>query len=454
MTLSKIIVTVLLGVILSTQSSMAHEAGSVTDLAQVYQQALDNSPQYKADFYTMKSAQAGEDISLGALFPNLSLDAIAQQTYGQSGDVGGSYRTYSTGVTLTQVLFDYNLYKTYQAARQSSLQAGETYDAEKQQFILDVATAYFNVLNAKVQLSFARANLNAVKSTLEQSRLKAKVGMATEVDVKVSEANYYSALAELKSDENAVQSADYALYQYTGTKTENLAALKQGLAFTNPYPASIDQWIEKGELNNRSLKAEVYAQNAAEQTLGAVTGAFLPTVTLEATYNVNDYVGNSAIMSSFAFSGSLTTTPGNVKTGYIGLTFTWNILNGGTDFATKKQAAYDYENAAFSMLDLKRTVKQQIQSDFYNVLSTVKQIESLRQSVIASQSAYEQYQARFKVGSATITDVLSQLQQLYNNKSLLATAVYAYINNVLQLKLDAGTLSAKDIQTFNTWLAH
>ncbi len=424
----------------------------VSDLSRIYNEALNNSPQYKANYYTMRSTQSNQDIALGALLPNLTFSAVAQQTYGQSGNTSGTYRAYSAGAELKQVLFDYNLYQTYQSTKQSSLQAEETYASQKQTFILNVATAYFNVLNAKDQLSFAKANLDAVKSTLEQSEVKAKVGMATQVDVKVAEANYYSALAQLKADENSLQSAYYQLYQYTGVKTEALAALKNGLNFTKPYPDDIDAWVEKGEMNNTSLRAQIYAQAAAQKALSATTGAFLPTVSLDAQYNVNDFKGDSSAMAANAFAGALSTAPGNVKTGYIGLTFTWNILNGGADYATRKQAAFSYQAAEFSTLDQQRTIKQSIQADFYNVVSAVKQIQALRQSVIAAESSYEQYQARYKVGTATVNDVLTQLQTLYQNKSLLATATYSYITSVLQLKLDAGTLSEKDINAFNSWL--
>ena len=95
---------------------------------------------------------------------------------------------------------------------------------------------------------------------------------------------------------------------------------------------------------------------------------------------------------------------------------------------------------------------KKIETDFYNVISTIKRIQSLKQSVVAADSAYQQYQVRFKVGNATITDVLDQLKTLYQSESQLAEAKYAYITNMLNLKLDAGILSPEDIDDFNHWL--
>ena len=433
-----------LSLAISVSTVMAATDASVENLVQIYQQALDNSPQYKADFYTMQSSKMGEPIALGALLPNIGLNAGATLNRVDQTAQSGSYRNYTAGLSLTQTLFNYGTYQTYQAAKQSSLGAEETYNAQKQQFILDVATAYFNVLNAKEQVVFLKAKLKAVESTLNQSKLKLKVGMSTSVDVKVAESNYYSALADLKAAENNLESAYYALYQYTGVDNKSLADLKDNVNFSNPAPDNIAEWVKRAHASNPNLEAQIFSQNAAAKTWSAATGNLLPSVSLMANYSVNDNSGSAFAADSLPL--------GNYSNGYVGVTFTWNILNGGSDYATRKQAAFNYQAAEFSTLDQQRTITQNIEVDFYNVVSDVKQIEAYKQSVIAGEAAYKQYQARYKVGSSTITEVLDQLQKLYESMSLLTTSKYKYVTDVLQLKLDAGTLSERDIQIFNSWL--
>lgn len=143
-----------LSLAISAGVAMATTDTPVENLVQIYQQALDNSPQYKADFYTMQSSKMVEPIALGALLPNIGLNAGATLNQIQTTPESGSYRNYTAGISLTQTLFNYGSYQTYQASKQSALSAEETYNAQKQQFILDVATAYFNVLNAKEQVVF------------------------------------------------------------------------------------------------------------------------------------------------------------------------------------------------------------------------------------------------------------------------------------------------------------
>ena len=437
-------ITLILG-FFAFNSVLAAE-NKLENLSQIYQQALANSPQYQAYFYTMESEKTKQNIALSPLFPNLTLSANIQQNYAQQVNISGTYRNYQTGIAIKQLLFNYTTYQTYQASKQSALQAEETYALQKQKFIVNVAIAYFNVLKAKEQLAFSQANLEAVTSTLKESKLKLKVGMSTDVDVKAAEANYYDALAQVKIKENEVSTAYFALYQYTGVENHNLANLKTNLDFANPKPNNIAVWISTAEQHNAELNAQIYAENAAHINLSGSYGSFLPTVSLQAEYGVNNARGNNQLLG---FNNIAT---GNAKSGAITLQFQWNILNGGTDYASIKKAAFEYQKEQFNTLEQQRSIKQKIETDFYNVISTIKRIQSLKQSVVAADSAYQQYQVRFKVGNATITDVLDQLKTLYQSESQLAEAKYAYITNMLNLKLDAGILSPEDIDDFNHWL--
>ncbi|MFZ9034883.1 MAG: TolC family outer membrane protein [Francisellaceae bacterium] len=427
-------------------NGFAQDVNKTENLSEIYQIALKNSPGYQADYYTMSASKEDKKIALGALLPSLGLSTTASYNDVKASGQSGYYRAYTGSLSLGQVLFNANLYETYQAANETAAAASSTYDDQKQQFMLNVATAYFNVLQADDQVSFANANLKAVSSALSQAEDKFTVGVATDVDVKTAKANYYSAVAALKQSENARHAADYALFNYTGELSKNLAPLRQKLNYTAPDPDDVEKWVDIALTNNASLRTQHYSENAAQKSVNAAKGTYLPTVSLAANYSVSDYSGDEDDLALADISA------GNARGGYIGLDFSWNIFNGGEDYATEKQAAFAYQAASFNTLQLQRTIRQNIETDYYNVLSYVKQIEAYQQSVIAARSAYEQYLARFNVGTATMTDVLNQLQKLYDSQTALAASKYQYIETVLQLKYDAGTLSTKDIDIFNSWL--
>jgi outer membrane protein len=74
--------------------------------------------------------------------------------------------------------------------------------------------------------------------------------------------------------------------------------------------------------------------------------------------------------------------------------------------------------------------------------------------VKSSKLSYQQFIERYRIGTATITDVLDQQNSLFESTTKLASARYDYINAMLQLKYDAGTISLKDIRYFNSWLTN
>ena len=64
----------------------------------------------------------------------------------------------------------------------------------------------------------------------------------------------------------------------------------------------------------------------------------------------------------------------------------------------------------------------------------------------------EATQAGFEVGTRTIVDVLNSQFALYAAITNFYNSRYAYIGNVLRLKLAAGTLQVQDLEEIDQWL--
>ena len=79
-------------------------------------------------------------------------------------------------------------------------------------------------------------------------------------------------------------------------------------------------------------------------------------------------------------------------------------------------------------------------------------MQALKQSVASSRTALEATQAGFEVGTRTIVDVLNSQFSLYAAITNFYQSRYAYIGNVLRLKLAAGTLQVQDLEEIDQWL--
>ena len=151
----------------------------------------------------------------------------------------------------------------YRLDRQIALdQAGDTiaradtlYAAARQDLMVRVAERYFRILEARDELSFARATLEAFEQQLAQSRQRFEVGLIAITDVEEAKAGFDLSRAQLIAAENALDIAREALRETTGEYQERLAPLAE-LHLVTPEPADIDKWTEIAlERNLRLLAA-------------------------------------------------------------------------------------------------------------------------------------------------------------------------------------------------------
>ena len=131
----------------------------------------------------------------------------------------------------------------------------------------------------------------------------------------------------------------------------------------------------------------------------------------------------------------------------------WNIINGGSDYATTKQRKYTENAAKYTLLETRRSAESALKTAYLNVLSDISQVEAYQQAVIAAEASVAAMKAGYDVGTRTIVDLLNQQQQLFNAQQKYSEAKYAYINHLLALKQTAGTLSYHDIDAINNWLS-
>ena len=448
---SKILLLLLMSNAIAAPSYALTTSTANKNLIEVYQEALNNSPLLKSQAATMDASSEIVGINLGKALPNVTVVGSAGVTNansggGTAGNVSGSFKTGSLNLVLNQQLFNYGVLTGYQYSKQVAANAGAIYQGQQQSFILQVAQAYFNILLAEDNVSFSEANLKASKSTLDRTQLMFNNGMSTDADVKQAEATFYTAQATLTKDKNTLKVSHYDLYSLTGVLQESFAPLRDNVSYVDPTPNDVNSWISLAKKHNYDLIAQRYATEANYSLVGVANSLFLPSLSLTASYTIANNVGNDAIIAATGI------TANHTRSGYIGLNLTWNIFNGGTDFATKVQAAKNYEAQQYTTIDATRSLEQTTSNDFNNVVSFVNQVQAFTQSVKASKLSYEQFLEQYKVGTATVTDVLDQQKLLFQAMTNLASAKYSYIMAVLQLKYDAGTISVQDINHFNGWL--
>ncbi len=413
------------------------------DLVGVYQDATQNSPLLQNYAATRAASGEGRMIALAALLPQVTVSGNGSETHLNQPGLNTTYPSMGYNISLTQPLFNYTNYASLAGAANTSAAAGETYQANLQNFTLTLSTDYFNIILAEENVAFAEAEVNSLKETLNQTQKQFNVGLVPYTNVLQSKANYTSALATLIANQNTLANANQTLRTLTGKLETNLAVLKEDFPFVPPVPNDINAWVETALQNNPTLIAQHYTTKALLATVNETVGNQLPSVDLVVNYGQSFYRENVApeVSSDSQFLGWS-----------VALQFNWTVFAGGEQMASSLQAANQYASSQNTELNLYRQTVMQTKQDFLSVRSNIAQVKANQAAVVAAESSLKNYNAEYKVGTATIVDVLNANQTLYQAKSSLATAVNDYLDSFLQLKYDAGNLNPQDLARINQYL--
>ena len=292
-----------------------------------------------------------------------------------------------------------------------------------------VAERYFQVLAADDELGFARATLEAFEQQLVQSRERFEVGLLAITDVEEAKAGYDLSRAQLIAAENTRDIAREALRETTGEYWETLPPLGE-LRLAMPEPAEIDKWTEIALERNLRLLAARHDTETARRDIERIQAADSPTL---------DAVGSVGLHDSESRSG-------DNRHGSIGLRLNVPLFSGGSVLSRTRESRHRYQRALELLERERRRTQRETREAYLGVDSGISRVHALEQAVRSSQTAADEIETGFQVGTRTSVDVLNAQSDLFRARRDLSEARYRYILNVLRLKRAAGILSEDDLR--------
>lgn len=416
------------------------------DLAGVYNTALTADP-------TMQQAEyqyiGSRETKRQALLNMLPVNGSASKTYSgvQSGSLGNTtnHTPASAVLSLNVNLFSWNSWINLKNADAQTLQADANYLSRKQDLISRVSRAYFNVLAAKDALTTQEGALASATRQLEQAQRRFEVGLIANTDVQIAQSTRDSSEADVIAARRNVANQEEALRAITGMKYGTLASPRNDMPLLTPDPASEDSWVSAALQNNATLVAARYAEDIAHNAYLTAFGGHIPNITVSA--NKSWTIGGDS---------TPTTTPsGNVNTDGIN----WSaqvsvpIFTAGLTQSRVRAAKASWDAQKASYEGTMRSTEQSARDAYQGVISQIAQVNALRQAVASSRASLAAIEAGYDVGTKTALDVLTSRQALVSAQNRYASAKYAYLNNIVALRLAAGQLDVETIRLMNTWLS-
>ena len=296
---------------------------------------------------------------------------------------------------------------------------------------------YFDVLKAADAVTVGESNLRADERQLEQSKQRFDVGLVAITDVNNSQAAYDLSKANLILYKTALDNAWEALRVVVGPIHVPLARLGDKLPLAPPQPNDVNAWAESAQRNNFSIIAAVDAAASAKTNIEIQQSGFYPQLELQAGYDVER-------------SGARIRT--NTDTGFVGLTLTVPIYQGGAVVSRTRQAGYNFRAAQDQLDQTRRQVDQQVKDAFRGILSSIEAVKARQAAVVSARSNLESTQAGLEVGTRTQVDVLTAQRQYFQAEYDYLTSRYTYILNGVTLHQATSTLTREVLAKGNAWL--
>jgi len=408
------------------------------NLTEVYREAQQQDAAYASARAAYEAGQEKAPQGLALLLPSVNLSA---NTTHNDVDLPASNLQYNSNgynLSLTQPIYRKQNFAQYEQSKSQVVQAEAQFAIARQDLIVRVAQAYFDVLLAQDNVALADAQKAAIGEQLEMAKRNFEVGTVTITDTHEAQARYDLTTAQEIAAQNDLEIRNRALQLILGKIPAHLNALNDKLPLILPEPNDMTKWVARAEQQSPQIAIQRAALAIATQEVERNRAGHYPTLDLVAGYGQNSN-------SSYLVTGTVTSQT-------VGLQLTLPIYQGGSVNSKVREALANQEKARQD-LDLgNRQAALQTRQAFLGVTSGMAQVKALEQALVSSQSSLDSTRLGQEVGVRTNVDVLNAQQQLYTAKRDLSQARYNYILSQLKLKSAVGALQDEDVEQVNRWL--
>ncbi len=411
------------------------------DLLDVYNDAIANDALFASARAKWDAGQESVIQARAGLLPKINASANGNRHFEDTSGWGRqNYNNFSWAVQLTQPLFRRQNWIEAEQGGLKVMFADLEFELARQDLMLRVSEAYFNVLNAQDALEAVIRLRQAAAEQLEISTTSFEVGTVTITDVHEARSRFDLASAQVISAENELEVMRHALAQIIGRTPEALAGLRPGVEMLLPEPSSQSAWVAAAEQGNFNVQLQEVSRDIADREVARARAGHLPTLDLVASH------GARQRDSSFS-------TP-KTEASALGVQLNVPLYTGGATSSYVREAAALKIKSDADLDGARRDAVLATRRAYLGVTNGVAQVKALEAAEVSSTSSLEANRMGYEVGVRINIDVLNAQTQLADTQRELARARYDTMLAQLRLKAAVGTLGEEDLRIVNALLAH
>ena len=402
----------------------------VVTLEEAVRLAERNQPRVVEARAGVHTAAAQRRNAWGAFLPSLTAGSSASEFFSEGADridpVTGllssgnsSNRSVTTSLSASVDLFTgFRRGAELRAARAGEEEAGAGLVDARFQQALATTNQFFDALAAAQLVGVREAGVRRAEEQLKVSIAKLHAGSATRSDSLRSLVTLGNARLDLIRTRTDLAAAEAGLARLIGETGRVRAADDSSF---REVVAAVDTQALRAEAEARSprIQSAVAGANSARANIRAARSAYWPSLTLGANTG-----WNASRANDYAF----------LNQRQVSLQLSWSLFNRfDRELAiTQREASYDVAHAAAE--DERRAVQAELTQRLAELDAARSTIDITRTSVAAATEDLRVQQERYRLGVATIVDVLTSQEALDQAEVDVVTARFDYLRARAQIE--------------------
>jgi len=451
----------LIGLALAGVCSTGYAA---SDLSSLLNEALMNDPVFGSARFAEQAGTEAEPQARAALLPNLSLQGSGNETHSRvlsdnvqlQPNFTQTFKTWGPTLQVALPLYRAQLWDALSQSKLAVRQSEMQFAQAREDLIVRVAQAYFDVLASHDALAAIQTNKQAISEQLAQAQREFEVGTKTIVDTHEAKSRYDQAVAQEQVALGDVIVKKSALRAIIGRDPGELAPLREAPDLIPAQPSDVEAWAHNAEDNNFSVLAARASAEIAHRETRRARDAYQPTLDLSGSVQWQRAT-NIALSLSKAPPGApptFSTTPYATSTtsGAVGVIATIPLYTGDLLQSKIREARANESRTEQDLEAARRNAAQSARQAYTNTDYGLAQVRALESAEVSAKTQLESTRVGYEVGVRINLDVLNANTQLFNTQRDLKKARYDFLVNGLKLKAASGILQDRDVQAVNALL--
>ncbi len=414
--------------ILATGGIVANGA-SAESLEEALIKAYQSNPTLEAGRASLRATDEQVSQALSNWRPNVSLSGEAGfrdlDTDLNGTETDNSLTPYTVGAEVVQPLYRGGRTVAETDRAEARIRAARAaLRSSEQDVLLQVATAYFNVLRDTAVVELNQNNVRVLERQLEATRDRFSVGEVTRTDVSQAEARLAGSKADLISAQGNLANTRAQYERLVGNKPDNLE-------IPNPLsglPTSVTDVLAIAQEQHPDVVQAQYTEDAAKSDIRLSEGSLYPEVNLSAGVQRAYEASQEDLTSDSAEILAQVTVP---------------LYQKGAVYSSVRAAKQTAGQARVQVDEARRAVIENATSSWETLVTARASIESQQAQVSSAEVALDGVQREASVGSRTVLDVLDQEQELLQARVNLVGSRRDAAVAEFQVKVAMGALNAQ-----------